>query len=144
MVNKKECIIWKGKTCANGRYGRVLGHRKMIMAHRYIWTVVFGEIPKGKYICHKCDNGLCVNPKHLFLGTNSDNMKDMFRKGRQGERIKNQKGEDNGNAKLNSKKVLEIRTFYKNNPVSYQKLAELFALKSKGHAHAIVNRLIWK
>ncbi len=144
MVNKNECIIWEGKTCSNGRYGRIAGTRKIMMAHRYTWIVNFGEIPKGRCVCHKCDNGLCVNPEHLFLGTQKDNVHDMIKKGRATSLFKNQSGEGNANAKLNKERVYEIRIFYKNNPMSYERLANIFRLKSKGHAHAIINKLIWK
>ena len=144
MENKEECIIWKGKTCFSGRYGRVVGAGKNLMAHRYTWVINFGPIPKGMVVCHKCDNGLCVNPNHLFLGTQKDNVHDMIKKGRANKYFYFQKGESNPNAKLDFARVTEIRMFYRNNPVSYQKLANIFGLKSKGHAHAIVNKLIWK
>lgn len=140
---ENDCIIWKGKTCSNGRYGRTTGKANDFMAHRDSWIKNYGLIPPGMFVCHECDNGLCINPNHLFLGTNSDNLKDCFKKGR-GKGFKNQKGERNANSKLSIKDVEEIRRFYSNNPdISFKKLAERFGLKSQGHAHAIIKNKIW-
>lgn len=70
-------------------------------AHRISWIIKNGPIPKGMMVCHHCDNTLCVNPDHLFVGTHRDNMLDMVSKGRQG----NHKGELHGMAKLTEAEV---------------------------------------
>jgi hypothetical protein len=53
------------------------------LAHRIAWVMAFGVIENGLYVLHSCDNRPCVNPAHLFLGTQKDNINDMIRKGRQ-------------------------------------------------------------
>lgn len=136
------CWIWKGPTCAGGRYGRIAGTHPMLMAHRHYFSLYKGEIPKGMVVCHSCDNGLCVNPEHLFLGTMSDNMKDAVDKKRL-PLMADQKGEKNAKAKYDMRFAESVREYYEKFKPSYSELAKQFGLKSKGHAHAIVKRLIW-
>jgi hypothetical protein len=76
------CWLWTGGTSGYG-YGHFsLPVRGCRTAHRAAWTLYRGQIPAGLHVLHKCDVRCCVNPSHLFLGTHSDNMRDMVRKGR--------------------------------------------------------------
>ncbi len=77
-----NCIEWDKSFFQNG-YGRAWLNGKSITAHRAAWIKAFGEINNSKiFVCHKCDNRKCINIDHLFLGTQTDNMKDMMAKGR--------------------------------------------------------------
>lgn len=76
-----ECWEWLGGKDRDG-YGRIVINGKWWGSHRLSYTLVKGEIPKGLVICHSCDNPGCVNPSHLFVGTQTDNVKDMDSKGR--------------------------------------------------------------
>lgn len=88
-------------------YIKLRKKRKNEMAHRMSWLLFKGDIPNGLYVLHKCDNPSCVNPDHLFLGTQNDNMKDMAKKGRAtGNKIRNG---PYPNSKLNWEKVTQIR-----------------------------------
>lgn len=104
------CWEWPGRRKYDG-YGIHQYGGQSRMAHRIAYTLTYGPIPGGFFVCHRCDNSACCNPKHLFVGTNSDNMKDMVSKGRHSfavypDQIK--RGEDNGNSKLTELKVREI------------------------------------
>ena len=83
------CHEWQSKRDKQG-YGQfTLGVGKHVRAHRYAWMIANGDIPAGILVLHKCDNTRCVNHEHLFVGSHSDNAKDMVAKGRhvKGERV---------------------------------------------------------
>lgn len=97
-----------------GGYGQVnVGWcRKKWMAHRFSYRLNVGSIPRKMFVCHRCDNRLCVNPDHLFVGTHQDNMDDMNKKGRHGMTTKPEtirKGVQFSQAKLDDDKVRKIR-----------------------------------
>jgi hypothetical protein len=93
-VTESGCWIWMGSTWSGG-YGYVRNEGKYISAHRYMYELYKGKIPDGLNCLHTCDNPSCVNPNHLFLGTQTDNMRDMIKKGRGA----NVKGNNNPNYK---------------------------------------------
>ncbi|MFA5346508.1 MAG: HNH endonuclease signature motif containing protein [Methanoregula sp.] len=98
------CWMWKGAVHPQG-YGLV--KRKdgaQMRANRVSWEVYRGPIPEGMMVLHRCDNPGCVNPDHLFLGNQRDNMDDMRKKGRKAST----QGENNGAHKLSEREVLEI------------------------------------
>ncbi len=114
-VEKKsadECWPWLGAKLNRG-YGKLLGNdRKIVLAHRVSWEIANGSaIPDGLFVCHHCDNPPCVNPTHLFLGTQLDNMRDMVGKGHQSASLHPEsfRGAKNGRAKLTEDDVRAIR-----------------------------------
>ena len=99
-----KCLEWKGSLDTGG-YGLKRVEGKLWKRHRLEWTVIKGDIPEGMFVCHTCDNPRCYNIEHLFLGTNSDNMKDMYRK----ERGNNFFKDNNPKRKLTKEQVVIIK-----------------------------------
>jgi len=88
LGGEDECWVWIGSsTNASGHKNFQFGGTNHL-AHRFSYELHKGEIPKGLLVCHSCDNPLCVNPKHLWVGTHKDNMQDMVKKGRQNKKRK--------------------------------------------------------
>ena len=98
-----ECWLWCGCKDSSG-YGIVRINKRKFSAHRISYFLHFGGILSGMHICHRCDVPSCVNPSHLFEGTDKDNMADCAKKGRISH------GEHKWNAKLTEKDIHKIRS----------------------------------
>lgn len=123
MEPMSGCWLWDSSLSSRG-YGVIKRNYKKIKAHRAAYELFVGEIPVGLFVLHKCDVPSCVNPDHLFLGTNSDNMQDMLKKGRQPDL----KGEKNPSAKLNPAKVKCIKILLGDKSKTQQEIANIYSI----------------
>jgi len=80
VARGKEDECWEWQACLTRGYGYFYADGTNWRAHRYAWYITHGSIPNNVYVLHKCDNPQCVNPNHLFLGNQSDNMLDASNK----------------------------------------------------------------
>lgn len=131
-VTESGCWIYM-RHRRRGDHGQIGFRNKVEYAHRVAWMLTYGDIPKGMCICHKCDVSCCVNPNHLFLGTQSDNTKDRDKKGR------TRKGEDHPVSKLTERQVVEIR----NDRRSYANICADYGI-TLGTLSPLKNRKTWK
>jgi len=132
-----DCWEWDGVIRTG--YGRYYMGGKWWTAHRASWEIYKGSIPKGLLVLHKCDNKCCVNPDHLFLGTQRDNVRDMHQK----QRANILKGSKNPNSKLTEEKVIKIRHLYSERKTSYAKLAREFKVSPK-LVELVVKNKVWR
>lgn len=137
-----ECWEWTGFVEKSGypRIGSGMRHGRSLRANRVVWELLKGKIPKGKLVCHSCDNRRCLNPNHLFLGTHQDNMTDMVRKGR--SLSGNSSPARNGHRKLVWSTVNEIRRIYARSHPVQRRLAERFGVTPPTICNILKNK-IW-
>lgn len=102
--DQSGCHVWTA-SCTRDGYGKIMIARKEKKAHRVAYEQVHGPIPEGFSVLHRCDNPPCVNPAHLFLGTQLDNVRDMHSKGRD----RKARGESQHCAVLTADQIREIR-----------------------------------
>jgi hypothetical protein len=145
------CWLWTAAVCSGG-YGCIgeTKTRKILSAHRVSWELHCSPIPEGLDVLHKCDVRPCVNPQHLFLGTDQDNVNDKIAKGRGtlGKRWKQKNprktapsGEHHHYAKLTEAQVVEIISSTERG--SGVRLAEKFGV-ARSVISQIKNRKAWK
>lgn len=134
-IRKTEtCWLWESTVNAQG-YGSIHKDGRSRLAHRIAYELYVGKIPEGALVRHSCDNTLCVNPKHLSLGTHQDNKNDAVFKGRHSF------GSSHGKAKLDERLVREIRDLQKR--YSIRELSILYEV-STGTIRRIVDGKGWK
>jgi len=115
---KNECWIWQGKK--SDGYGRFYLQGRRVYAHRYAWELANEmKIPDGLLVLHSCDEPSCVNPAHLHLGTQAQNMREMKEKGR------STYGERNGMAVLDEPSVKMIRNLHQQGKLSAKEIAQV-------------------
>lgn len=133
----RRCWEWTGAKTHG--YGNLRLNYKSTRAHRLSWELTYGEIPEGASVLHKCDNPGCVRPNHLFIGTQQDNIRDAYKKGR----MVDNSGEKGGMSKLTENKINTIRKMYAVGNISQKVLGRLFGV-GQYQISRIVNKLRWK
>lgn len=134
-----SCLVsTKHKPHKGTGYIRVTHNGVRDYGHRLVAKVVHGRIPPDKEVCHRCDNRACINPKHIYIGTHADNMRDMQRRARRRNDYQ-PTGESHGMAKLRRKDVIKIRKMYATGRYTQKALGEIFGV-TQTHIWRIVNR----
>lgn len=141
-----KCWKWLGSINKNSRANHGLGYAKFHMepkhsrlnAHRISYILTKKRaIPAGMFACHSCDNPACVNPKHIWIGTNRDNQMDASKKGRSAKPF----GELQANSKLNKSQVLKMREMA-NKGICQRRISEKFGISFQ-HVNKIIHRMRW-
>lgn len=130
----EECWLWHGTL--DRRYGQFHLFGKDHRAHRLAYILEVGGIPRGLVVCHRCDNPICCNPSHLFVGTQAENIADMDRKGRRNHVSPKRRG------RLSIKEVLALRNgTYHAQP--YTVTAETLGV-SPQTIQRVIDRITWR
>ena len=127
VLNREtQCWEWGGGTMQGYGYCARGAGLPTARTHRLMWELRYGGIPEGMFVCHRCDNPLCCNPQHLFLGTQKDNMGDAARKGRYHKPWKL----TNGDAE-------RIRELYAEGGRTFDSIAEEYGVSANTIARAV-------
>lgn len=132
---ENECWAWTAGLRGKG-YGSFWLDGKTRKTNRVAYKLANGPIPEGLHVLHTCDNCLCVNPDHLWLGTHADNMDDRQARDRQA------KGESVGTSKLTREQVVEIRERYSAGGATQAALGEEYGVSSS-LVGRVVRRECW-
>lgn len=130
-----ECWLWAGAKLTEG-YGQFSSEGRVIRAHRYSYELHFGPIPDGMIVCHTCDRPPCVNPSHLWAGTDAENAADRSAKRR------GALGEEQGHARLTNNQAREIVATCKRGYVKHEDLARKYGV-SRSSISRIVSGDSW-
>ncbi len=114
-------------SCNASGYAQIQVNGKKMNIHRTIFEALGQKIPKGSCVLHKCDNRKCCNIRHLFFGTQADNIADMVSKGRQAQ----PNGEKHYMAKLTEKNVIKIRKLLAAKELTQDEIGELYGVAAK-------------
>lgn len=122
IENENGCWEWQGATHAKTGYGIITLEGQARTTHTVSYEQAKGEIPEDLFVLHKCNNRICINPDHLYVGTHDDNMRDMANAG-------SVKGSKNFNSILNEEEVQEIRKLIASKMITYANIAQQYGVK---------------
>lgn len=144
-VDKRaDCWIWTGSTDRQGYGMIVLGGKRTLKAHRAMWVIYNGDLKREIQVLHDCpsgDNPSCVNPNHLWIGDNNDNMNDKMKKGRFVP-FPDHHGESHPRAKLTESDVRQIRLLYSTTKTTLKALAAKFGISFQ-QVSSVIRRRTW-
>ena len=136
LEDEDACHLWIASTDTKG-YGNFQLEGRLFNSHRIAYAQAYGDFNKNLHCLHSCDRPSCCNPKHLWLGTNADNVRDREEKGR--GKVPDNRGEKCGGAKLTNAQALEIRALYAAGTMLQKELAARYKV-SRPTISLIVNR----
>jgi len=140
-INEESgCWEWQGSKNQAG-YGQIQFDGRVQLAHRVVWKIIYGNIPNAVCVLHKCDNPLCINYFHLFIGSLRDNTQDMIKKGKARFTSNVAVGSKHGMAKLTEQDIVEIRRLLKTN-IKQTLIAKQFSV-TRSLISAIKCNKIW-
>lgn len=142
MMDKVEKVngCWLFRGCLNSwGYGQVRIQGRTLGAHKVMFELENGKIPKGKQANHTCHVCNCINPQHIYVGTQKENVRDMIEAGRSNYAV----GERIGQAKLNGKDIIKIRGLIAAGLATKKGLARTYKVH-RATIQAIVKRTTWK